>query len=153
MFGVSNPGVAGLGAFHVTRGGTNQTGLDDGNFNKVEFTTKAIDTRGWFDNATNFRFLPLTGVPRWWFLYGQFSATNIASDCPFSVIRKNGSLALEGTQFISSGASGNAYSYVGGMIELNGSSDYVELFAYLPATVTAVSGVATRTFFGGFVVH
>jgi hypothetical protein len=97
-----------------------------------------VDSAGWYDNATNYRFTPLlAGKYR---IRGQiqgFSTTSI-TECDVE-IRKNGATYARGLNL----AAGVATSAVVDIIvSFNGSTDYVELFG-------AVYGGGTLSFLGG----
>jgi hypothetical protein len=68
-------------------------------------------------------------------------------------IAKNGTVDAGGFYMGSGGpTTGTVTQQVFKIFSLNGSSDYLEAYAYLPAGVTSVNGGATFTFWGGFKV-
>jgi len=133
--------------FHVDRNGSNQTGLTSGANNKVLFTNKVADPAAAFDNATNFRFQPGT-AGRYQFYFAVQSNVG-ASDGPQAMVYKNGSVTLNGT-YLGAGSVGIVNSLVAGSVDLNGTSDYVEFYVYVPSGITAISGSAVITYAGGF---
>lgn len=136
------------GAFHVTRS-TNQTGLTGGGNNKVQLTTKAFDTNSWYDNVTNFRYQPTEAGT--YFFYGSILAAT-GADSPESRIFKNGAGSVADGWYVNGPIGTIAVVGVSGMVTLNGSSDYAELFAYLPVGVTSIVGGGAGVYFGGFKV-
>lgn len=133
-------GVDGVGSLHVHRNGSNQT-VSAGATTKIQFTTEVFDTGGWFDNATNYRYTPL--VAGKYLVILQVTATSAAADSPAANIYKNGSYVGGGSYHIS--ASTAAQTSVAMMIvSMNGSTDYIEGFCYVPGTT--VNGAATATY-------
>lgn len=133
-------------AFAVNRNGVNQTALTAGIFNKVQFTTRMIDTENLYDNVTNFRFQP--NVPGLYFFYFQFQAA-CNGETPQASIFKNGAQAANGFYLGAGAGAGAANMSVSLETLMNGTTDYVEFMAYLPATVTVVAGGTVITFASG----
>ena len=100
-----------------------QTGVSDATFTKVQFNDEDWDTHGYYDNSTNYRFTPLIAG---YYLFAAtvgYSGTSI-SQTAISVY-KNGSAYQAGDN--------DFYSYtsnVVGLVQMNGSSDYIEVYAY-----------------------
>lgn len=118
-------------------------------FTKIELNTEEWDTNNFFDNATNYRFLPTIAG------YYQISAgvTFTNSTAPtrgLLSVFKNGS---EYKRLDDNNVSGYM---VGGacMVYLNGSTDYVELYTYISAA-TAVYGDSNSvsTYMCGVLAH
>lgn len=137
---------ANKGYFHVTRGGTNQTGFAAGG-GKVQLTTEDVDSQSWWDAATNYRFQPTEGG--WYFFSGQINAAGGGAETAQAYLMKNGTIVKYGL-YLSTNLS--IFSPVSALLSLNGSSDYVELGAYLPSGVTTVSGDTRYTFLSGWKV-
>jgi len=126
----------------LDRNGTNQTSLTGGAFNKISFTTKTGDTNSWYDAVTNFRFLPTVSG---WYLCTCSAQANSNGESPESAIYKNGTIVSGGTYVPAGMGTGIFNSNCARLIQLNGSTDYVEFFVYLPATVTTLSGTIQGT--------
>jgi hypothetical protein len=114
---------------------SNQT-ITSSTFTKVQINTKEFDTASAYDNTTNYRFTPLVAG------YYQVNASfrYDASSLPtraFITIYKNGAEFKRGTDTGNNTTEG----VVSALIYLNGSTDYIELYAYITAT-TAVIGTA-----------
>lgn len=115
--GVSNEGVA----VHLSA----DVSLTRNVRTKVEFDVEDYDPEGWFDSTTNYRFQP--DVSGAYFidaclLHGNGTgADNIAM-----YIYKNGSEVYSNQVFQVSGTIGAMHS--SGILSLNGSSDYVEIY-------------------------
>lgn len=133
----------GYGRFAVNRNAVDQTLLTAAAFNKISFTTELLDADGVFDNVTNFRYLPL--VSGWYFIGLAIGAAGGVADAPEAGIYKTGSLYASGSYSHTGTAAGFQVSVVSTLVQLNGSSDYIEGFVYLPAAVTTLSGRTDTT--------
>ena len=92
---------------------------------KVQFPTEEFDTNSNYDNATNYRFTPTVAG---YYQITAFVATANANNSFQISIWKNGSGFKNGAQ-----AGGGSYifgSSVTALIYFNGSTDYVEVYAY-----------------------
>lgn len=111
----------------VTRGGTDQAGIVSNTFTKVQLTTEDFDNNNNFDSTTNYRFTP--SVAGKYLVSAQVVLISLAAGVPvLAAIRKNGVTVRQGF-----GVSGG-YIYtpagVTAPIDMNGSSDYLEMFVY-----------------------
>lgn len=95
---------------------------------KLQFDTKVYDTNTNFDIVTNYRFTPtiagkylIVGALR---IAGMNTGFTVALD-----VYKNGSLYLVG-QNVSPGTGITMNAQVSGIIDMNGSTDYIELYGY-----------------------
>ena len=126
---------------------------------KIQANTEVFDTAGNYDNSTNFRFTPTTAGK--YYVFGQVEvyATNL-SNCQWVLteIRKNGTSSSSTTNSYQGytdhrdnyGDGGNAYA--GGIFDMNGSSDYIELYAYpgfTSGTPVAAAGL-DGSYFGAY---
>jgi hypothetical protein len=115
---VSNP------MFKVT--GVQNIALTNNTFTKVTFNSEVFDVGGYYDSTTNYRYTPQ--VAGKYFIYGRAYMT-YASDAienMYVAIYKNGT---EVSNFATSTAGANYGSVqVSSLIEMNGSSDYVEIY-------------------------
>ena len=110
---------------------------------KIQFNSETFDTNNNYDNTTNYRFTPT--VAGYYQVNAMAQLLSTASTVFFIMIYKNGSNyqrlgALYGTasEF---GSSGSALVYC------NGSTDYIEVYAYISGTSPSVYGdVAITTF-------
>lgn len=111
--------------------------------------TAVLDTYGGWD-GTNKKFVP-TKAGKWLF-FGQvkFLATT-AAKLAISAIYKNGSLAAEGGRvYNASGSNSDQESGIAvAMVDLNGSTDYVELYGYQSSGTKDCSAHAA-TYLQGF---
>lgn len=131
--------------------GTNQT-LSSNTWTKLQINTEEFDTNNNYDPTTNYRFTPTVAG------YYQFScgvsAQNGANTALSASIYKNGSAAKTAICYSSSAnALDDWIVNIPALIYMNGSTDYVELYANLVgATLTVNSGAAT-TWFSGVLVR
>jgi hypothetical protein len=112
---------------------TNATGT------KIPANTEEFDTNGYYDNTTNYRFTPL--VAGYYQVSGQTLIGAPSTGVCIVQIYKNGSVAKTGTQIPFSATANYIASTVSALIYFNGSTDYVELYAYQ-------SSGTTQTMFG-----
>ncbi len=117
----------------VDRNGVNQTGLANNTLVKVHFTRKNSDVDGVFDAVTNFRYTP------------NVAGTYLISTCIQSdptagnildakaAIFKNGVEILDGSEIVAVTAAGITFwsSVAFGMVAMNGTTDFIEIFAFL----------------------
>lgn len=113
---------------------TTSQSLSSGAWNKVQCATEEFDTASAYDPTTNFRFQPQ-------------SATQV-----IAAIFKNGSLHKYG-QPSSAAAPSEVGSVVSGLVHLNGSTDYVELHAYVAGSTPNLAGNAALNNFQGALVR
>lgn len=118
---------------------------------KVTLDTESFDIGGFFDAASNYRFLPK--------LPGKYQVSATVSLDPTGIVTlttftaslyKNGSAILAPVVQISTVATSNTTLTISALVAMNGSSDYLEIFATQSnATTTSfkVVGGATKTSF------
>jgi len=120
---------------------------------KVIFATEAFDTNNAFDNSTNYRFTPQ--VAGKYFVYSSLSlqSTDYTMYNTISKIYKNGS-NYKSSPVITN----NAVLYavpitLSAIIDMNGSSDYVEMYAYMElhsGSVRRLQPETKGTYFGAY---
>jgi len=119
-------------------------------FTKVLYNTEVFDTANNFDTATN-RFTPTVAG------YYQFNATasfsaNASSGQILVSLYKNGARALDGA-LLSQSTTLTLYSSVSGIIYCNGSTDYIEVYAYqsTAGSMNIGGGTAQQLFTGAMI--
>ena len=140
--------VSGIGGvntpfFQAYRAGTAQT-LSSATFVKLEINTEVVDSASAYDNTTNYRFTPLSAGK--YYIFGQMT-TDSSTDMArvMSAIYLNGSQISQSNSFNDDSSS----SYTATIVDMNGTTDYVELFGFLTSGGnTDLQG--RSTFFGGF---
>jgi len=105
---------------------TNQS-IANATFVKIALATENFDTNNNFDNVTNYRFLP-TVAGKYFFSAGVDINAAVDACILRAYLFKNGAGLLEsGIQTSGTGQQGVT---INGVISMNGSSDYVELYIY-----------------------
>jgi hypothetical protein len=118
----------------------------NGVFTKIPFQVKAFDTASCYDNTTNYRFTPNVGG------YYQVTARTqwtsyIGSIETMLIIHKNGSEHRRGF-------GGPIGVYVNALVYLNGSTDFIEIYAYQATGGSlAVTGLGDYGFFNAALVR
>ena len=139
-------GVAGNGpAFSAYPSGTQS--LTSAVYTKVACNAEEFDTNGNFDNATNYRFTPT--VAGYYQVNGAISPNGTSTTACASAIYKNGSAAKYGAYM----QTVNASSSVSALIYMNGSTDYLEMYTYVVASVASIGNGAAFTYFQASLVR
>ncbi len=124
---------------------------------KCQFNTEVFDTDNCYDNSTNYRFTPTTAGK--YFVYSQIACNaNGANNFKLgtTTIKKNGSAILYSQLDQRTTANGYSSTVVAaGVVDMNGSSDYLESFGYVDDSDTGsprLSGNATAQYsnFGAY---
>jgi len=124
---------------------SNQT-ISATTWTKIQLSVKEFDTNNCFDATTNYRFTPT--VPGYYQININISIPSASSRNVYSIY-KNGS---EFKTVSDVGISTNYWRANGGaIIYLNGTTDYVEMYAY--SSATAVVGASSSTFMTGSFVR
>ena len=119
---------------------------------KVQLNTEIFDTANCFDSTTNYRFTPnVAGYYQFNVTVGASGTTSLAYN--YIQIWKNGSsdsIAIYGPYNNVSN-----YGVLSTLIYLNGTTDYVELYAQLngTGTLTFVGGSPIGTYMSGFLAR
>ena len=106
--------------------------VSDGVDTKVEIDTEVHDTDGCYDHATNYRFTP--DVAGKYFIYGSTvgyggAITDIISSKV--MIYKNGAYYAGSETNYNANLIQRSYNTVSSVIDMNGSSDYLELYGFV----------------------
>lgn len=117
-------------AFYATR--TTTQNIGNATITKIQCNIERIDSDGYYDNLTNFRFTPL--IPGWYqvTMSADFVDAGTAAQGGVLYLYKNGV-----SDFVVSDAqydNGNAGLAGTTMVYLNGSTDYIELFGLIGGT-------------------
>ena len=118
-------------------------------FTKVPYQTKNFDTNNYFDATTNYRFTPLIAGYYQFNASVAYAANNIQG---LISIYKNGSENIRGS-FCYGGNNGCGFT-ASGLIYMNGSTDYVEAYAYQTSGAgQATAAVSYVTYFNGAMIR
>ena len=127
---------------------TAQTLSSAGVYAKVNLQTKIYDTNNNFDNATNYRFTPT--VAGYYQINGAVACT-VNTNYLAASIYKNGAAFAVGS-YIGVGTPAGAGSSVSTIIYMNGTTDYIELWA-LSGTANVALAANTTTMFSGAMIR
>jgi len=128
--------------------------VTNGGFTKVTVDTEVYDTDNAYDNSSNYRFTPQTAGK--YFVFGSVELdTNYnqgLQNCDPSIY-KNGSKVIKGGEDYRTSYPREMSPKVSGIVELNGSSDYIEL--YVGNDIAGGDAIANgssdqRTHFGAY---
>ncbi len=129
----------------VNRNNVNQGSVVTATFTKVEFTTEDYDTNDDFDNSSNYRFTPT--VAGKYLITAAATFISLAADKEVQIsVYKNGS--ADKTVASSNAQVTNAAAEITVIIPMNGSTDYIEIFAqHNHGSDLSMSGDTERTWF------
>tara|TARA_R100001440_G_scaffold50215_1_gene70170 strand:+ start:297 stop:854 length:558 start_codon:yes stop_codon:yes gene_type:complete len=128
--------------------------ISDNVSTKVQIDTEDFDTDNCYDNSTNYRFTPTKAGK--YFVYAQVNcSSSTGEDIHFAValIKKNGSEIVRNNVDPHNGSKANqTYNYFATVVDMNGSSDYLELFGQVDTSSGTPSfGDGTnQTYFGAY---
>lgn len=126
-----------------------QTNLTTGAYTKLAFDTEVIDGASYYDNATNFRYLPTVAGTYFVSANCTLTGTMAAGTQVIIAIYKTGNAVAQNLSRIITANSGQSLS-ICSAVTLNGSSDYVEIFVFQSSGNTLTSlGTAV---YNGFTV-
>ena len=129
----------------------NATQAITGNVNtKVSLQVEEFDTANCFDNTTNYRFTP--NVAGYYMFTAAVEIATVSNAWYLLKLYKNGSVHRYGSNFASS-AGGYPCSNLSAMTYLNGSTDYVELYAIAAGNSTINTGGTAVCYFQGYLVR
>ena len=133
----------------ASAGNTPASSVASGTSVKVQANTERFDTDSAYDNSSNYRFTPQVAGRYFTYCSFTYNLTN-GSIGLVAEIRKNGSAVLSSKHEDMPG-SNYLTGYVGGVVQLNGSSDYLEMFTLTSSGSTrTLAADSQRTFFGAY---
>ena len=113
--------------------------INTGVFNRVQLNTSLFDTGSYFDIVTNYRFLPT--IAGYYNIYGNVAIGTSGAGQRIVSIYKNGSEYRKLS--VTPGITGTSATLGGSaLVSFNGSSDYVELWAFQDSTATQTINAA-----------
>lgn len=148
-FTINNSVLKNTPAFHAYP--STDTSIASSTSVKVPANTEVFDTDSCYDNSTNYRFTPT--VAGKYFCYISFTYNLINGNIGLvGELRKNGSAVLSSKIEDSNQSNANyKTSMCSGMIEFNGSSDYLEFYTATTSGLTRTLATdSQRTFFGAY---
>jgi hypothetical protein len=140
---------AGTGpAFSAYRNGTQS--ISSGTFTKIQFNVEEFDTNNCYDSTTNYRFTP--NVAGYYQINSCFNEGPSTSTTSASIgIFKNNSPFKYGSYI----AAGSRMSVnVSSVVFCNGSTDYIEIYAFITAASAGIEGSSVaNTYFNAAMVR
>jgi hypothetical protein len=117
---------------------------------KANCNTENFDTDSAYDNSTNYRFTPQ--VAGKYFVYGQIAANHNTSYLQHtqSQIKKNGTQVKMSRIYNNSGSVMANNIPVVAIVDMNGTTDYLELFGYVNSSTSGSIFQSTETYFGAY---
>ena len=131
-------GFGGTTAPYVSVYRNGDQNLTDATHTKIEFNVENVDSAGAFDNSSNYRYTPQTSG--YYFVslnVGTGAQSDNATDKIIASIYKNGSAvtgAVATRDWDTNGINYNDQVNTSVIVQLNGSSDYIEGYAYIDST-------------------
>ena len=128
--------------------------VSSGTWTKATINTKTFDTSSAFENVTNYRFTPQVS--------GYYQVNGTVTIVASTVFGTGGQVAIykNGSQYSSSGLNNNSASTQSGgltvsdLVYFNGSTDYIELYAYIyGGTGVQFAGGSANTFFSAILIR
>jgi hypothetical protein len=103
---------------------------------KLNINTEIADSNGWYDNATNYRYTPLlAGKYRF---RGQLVCQGTTVSVCQMYILKNGSITYTQNSNVVANLVSNT-SYTSAIIDMNGTTDYIEFQGRVDCTGTCIA--------------
>ena len=148
------PNIASNGpAFSAER--TTSQSFSQNTFVKVLCENEMFDTNSNYDNATNYRFTPT--VAGYYHLSGTVTMTSSSTnDRQILAFFKNNSQILRPVDFRIPYGTATAMFTGSGLVYMNGSTDYIELFVYITGSGTlsiVAQGAGELSTFSGFLAR
>ena len=144
--------VASTPAFEAYRS-SNQTPTNQVN-TKIQFNAEVFDTDNCYNSTTSYAFTPTTAGK--YFVYGTFRGDGESqTDLEYIQleVKKNGATQkVIVTEYGATNDIDNATLTINALVDMNGTSDYLELWAYLKSSVqpTIIGNSSKPTSFGAF---
>ena len=129
-------------------------GFTSATMTKVQINAEVFDTDGCYDHTTNYRFTPTTAGK--YLMYGQVFASTGTNNMynHGSAFFKNGSIYRQSYVDLYASTGNGASEFFSCVIDLNGSTDYVEMYVRTIDTsgnpTYYASSVGQITLFGGY---
>lgn len=126
--GSGNLNWASTGAFEARAGGAQS--VSHATLTKIQFPSEVFDAQGWYDNATNYRYTPLEAGKYLVIAIVQYdSVVSQKFNQTFTYIQKNGS-PYAASKSQEGNAGGGAHTLGSVIVDMNGSTDYIEIYSY-----------------------
>jgi hypothetical protein len=150
--GSANPVWAAAGGantpyFYASRTGS-QSNQTSGTWAKYEGDDEIIDTDGDYDDSTNYRFTPTTAGKYMICFSAAYGSSTNAQRYVFNIY-KNGSAYNNSRASTQAGMAGQEiWGYAAAILDMNGSSDYVEAYGFLESGANTTGFISYGAFYG-----
>ena len=133
---------------------SDQTSVADNTATKVQFNSEVFDTDNCYDNSTNYRFTPTVAGKYYVYSYivGGAGGGNADNKDTKIHIYKNGSQHKSLHNLTNTGYENEIDMSIHNIIDMNGSSDYLEIFGQVNSVANSGSNdfMANRCTFGAY---
>jgi hypothetical protein len=118
---------------------------------KVEFDTEIFDTNNYYDNSTNYRFTPQVAGKYFFYTNLRARATSL-TQCVVYFYKNGSSYSSSFPYYDASQAQTIFGGYASAVVDLNGSTDYVEVYINIIGTSPLIQWGSTnrQSRFGGY---
>lgn len=145
--GVNVPSPTTAPVFHATVGSLT---LSNSTWTKLPFSGKVYDTNSNYDATTNYRFTPT--VAGYYWVKAQYFLGTSAGRIACSIYKNSGDICQ--TLVLGSNTNGGISVVTQGIVYFNGSTDYVEAYAYQESGGSAaINTNGGLTMFSGYLVR
>ena len=104
--------------------------ISNNSFTKIQYDTEDFDTNSMYDNSSNYRFTPTIAGKYFVYACATISASAYVAYGTHLVIRKNGADYIADRATTQNDTLYELTMHTNGVIDFNGSSDYVEMFGF-----------------------
>lgn len=117
---------------------------------RVNFNSENKDDNGWFDSSTNFRYTPLEAGTYVVFLQVYVTGDVRGNHVCLARIYKNTTLFANGTFIFPQSDLTHSISHAFAMVDMNGSTDYIEFKVYSDLVDPIIVSGAANTLAWGY---
>jgi hypothetical protein len=124
--------------------------INGATFTKIQFNTELFDTNSNYDNSTNYRFTPTVAG-----YYQVNTSVNFGTARSLYIlsIYKNGSRGTGGETVFAGSLSANTSLNCQNVVYMNGTTDYLEIYAYTDSGNNAINTGTNNTYFSAAMVR
>lgn len=145
----STPAGAGVAAVSFCAHKSATQAMTQNTFVKITCNTENWDTASTYDNATNFRHTPTTAGK--YYYIGQVAISSMTSGAKIiAELRKNGTSVADNISVV--GGATDAYAQAFVIADMNGTTDFMELYGF-SSVAGPLNSVAADPFFAGWRVE
>ena len=140
--GTLQSGGAALGNtpfFYANMSGSDQTGVSSNTWTKVQFNNEVYDPQSVYDPSSNYRFTPTVAGKYVFNVTLSIEKTGAASGMSYAhtMLYKNGTKVFATYGDMSANYGYALHGSVTAVVDMNGSSDYVEAYGYANTSVSS----------------